>query len=54
MRIVAVFLVSLLSMFNVYAVDNRSLDDLEMKNSKYIIFADKNEEAAEEEEPDCE
>jgi len=53
MRIVAVFLVSLLSMFNVYAVDNRSLDDLEMKNSKYIIFADENEEAAEEE-PDCE
>ena len=54
MRIVAVFLVGLLGMSNVYAVDNRSSDDLEMKNSKYIIFADKNEEAAEEEEPDCE
>ncbi len=53
MRIVAVFLVGLLSMSNVYAVDNRSSDDLEMKNSKYIILANENEEAAEEE-PDCE
>ena len=52
MRIVAVFLVGLLGMSNVYAVDNRSSDGLEMKNSKYVVFA--NEEEATEEEPDCE
>ena len=52
MRIVAVFLVGLLGMSNVYAVDNRSSDDLEMKNSKYVVFANKEEPA--EEEPDCE
>ena len=53
MRIVAVFLVGLLGMSNVYALDNRSSDDLELKNSKYIIFNDNTEESTEEE-PDCE
>ena len=52
MRIVAVILVGLLSMSSVYAVDNRLLDDLELKNSKHIIFAESEEPV--EEEPDCE
>ena len=43
MRIVAVILVGLLGMSSVYAVDNRLSDDLELKNSKYIIFAESEE-----------
>ena len=48
----AVILVGLLGMSSVYAVDNRLSDDLELKNSKYIIFAESEEPV--EEEPDCE
>ena len=52
MRIVAVILVGLLGMSSVYAVDNRLSDDLELKYTKYIIFAESEEPV--EEEPDCE
>tara|TARA_B100001250_G_C19245595_1_gene548391 strand:- start:222 stop:380 length:159 start_codon:yes stop_codon:yes gene_type:complete len=52
MRIVAVILIGLLGMSSVYAVDNRLSDDLEFKNTKYIIFAESEEPV--EEEPDCE
>jgi len=52
MRIVAVILVGLFSISNVFAFDHRSMDDHELKNSNYIIFAE--EDKPLEEEPDCE
>ena len=52
MRIVAVILVGLFSISNVYAVDDRSMNNLESNISNYIIFAE--EDKPLEEEPDCE
>ena len=51
MRIVAVILVGFFSISNVFAFNHVSGNDLELKNSNYIILA---EEEPLEDEPDCE